>query len=931
MTVNLYRRQTTVAVGGKDFSPGMVSVNLTQDLVDSSKGYVSTRGQLIVQQWQGLDESLDPHLNRYRWAIGREVAIAVANTQGELTPLPFGMLYILGGNPSPDNRRLELEIGDWLALEEWRSTESPDEEPPDGEETAIASYPRQTLLTDLLKSVEMTLGSPIASDWIGDRIEALQGSYLALAGGLSYGSETPSILWGHGKTARLTPIDVAPHAPWCQVTLGRDEALYEPQTAEFPVETYIASAEGYETAEGDWEADDPGCVRNRVLDDGVDELSIYCVSADTRTVSEIYTLKEPANSVDPDGGTELIQTLDRRTLKTYGQDDDRLYTIETTVKRPKIAVLSGAAKEQETELSDPLADIISEKELTTYYYNDELGVITTIVHTKSIAQGQLAPKYSNPINWSTRNVAEKQVEEWFQSPGGEWLHRRREYRSRILVNSQLVEKLAEEEAYDMVAIATNLTAVPQGGLQGSTSGQTQPPGIEYFPESTDNGYQSKTLEGRATFKPLAGYLRKPRETEESIPFASTETALKAAAKIGGTLRLGRYQGRSLKLPIPDKFFTSYEPLRRIDVIEPAGVKTFLADGAILVLERTEAALFFPHMIWLGTAPAQGVKTTAVNITPGPLKVKNPEEFEVGQTVQFAPTPGGGLPSGLESDRPYTIISTTGGLKVSATPDGPPIPIGAAPPVHSPLVLPVPDPVTGVLGTPEPAYGGAAFIVLPTAPHSDPAIARPVVPPFTRPLEGEVDLRGRILVQTRASTRKAGAIALTQIHIRTAVSLEKIIPIQLRGVVRVTTAASTRKSVAIAHTRVRIQTLGSINGAFALEGAIRITTTAATRQSGLMGRSRFQITPLATTRRSGFIAVPQVQMLTVATTRRSGFMARSRFQILTDGSTRKRRIPVELVLFMAHSRGLNLRGWDAEIIGATSTSPEEALRQFHLIQ
>ncbi|MEM1426687.1 MAG: hypothetical protein AAGF75_09065, partial [Cyanobacteria bacterium P01_H01_bin.130] len=251
----------------------------------------------------------------------------------------------------------------------------------------------------------------------------------------------------------------------------------------------------------------------------------------------------------------------------------------------------------------------------------------------------------------------------------------------------------------VLAIASNLTAIPNGGLSGSTAGQTQPPGVEYFPESTDSeNLQPETLEGQATFAPLPGSLRRSRETEEAIPLASSVAALRAAANIGGVFRLGRFWGRSLKLPIPDQFFASYEPLRRVDVVEAAAVKSFLTDGMVLLLDRTESSLFFPHLIWLGTATAQGITGVSGNA----LAVPDGGQFEVGQTVQFAPVPGGGLPSGLEPDITYHIVSTAGGLQVSASAGGPPISIGALPPVESTIVLPSPDPVTGALGSPGPA-------------------------------------------------------------------------------------------------------------------------------------------------------------------------------------------------------------------------------------
>ncbi|MEM1427129.1 MAG: hypothetical protein AAGF75_11325, partial [Cyanobacteria bacterium P01_H01_bin.130] len=354
MTANLFQRRLSVAIGGKDFSPGVGLCQLTQDK-QTSGGYVTVRGALEIGDWLGLDESLDPQLNLVRWQVGQTVEILVADSQGTLQPLPFGTLYILGAMPRADYRSLELEIGDWLALEEWRSTESPNEDIPEAGAVAVQRVPRQSLMVELLGRVEMNFAGAIAGDWVGDRIEDLQGGFIELAGAIAFGAESPGMLWANGKTGRLTTIDPAPVAPWLQVTLGQDEALYEPQSAEFPVEIYTCTADGYGDASGEFTAGEPGCVVRSLLDSTVDETATYCVDVASRTVSEFYVLDEPEIALNPDGGSGLVRSVERRTTKFYEAPDsvtgDRLALVRSRVLRPRIAVFSEASEEQGISLA----------------------------------------------------------------------------------------------------------------------------------------------------------------------------------------------------------------------------------------------------------------------------------------------------------------------------------------------------------------------------------------------------------------------------------------------------------------------------------------------------------------------------------------------------------------------------------------------------
>ena len=342
-------------------------------------------------------------------------------------------------------------------------------------------------------------------------------------------------------------------------------------------------------------------------------------------------------------------------------------------------------------------------------------------------------------------------------------------------------------------------------------------------------------------------------------------------------------------------------------------------GMVLLLDRTESSLFFPHLIWLGTAAAQGVTAIAGNS----LAVPDGAQFEIGQTVQFAPVPGGGLPSGLEPGFTYHVVSTAGGLQVSASPGGSPIAIGTLPPVSASTVLPSPDPVTGALGDPAPAYGGAPFVVVPTSANSDPRVPRPISPPYQVTVPGFAELLAGIIVGQALPARKSRAIAPSGVQIGQSLETRKGGGTATNGVV-IGQFMSARNSRAIAPSGVLVGMSIRSGGPGLADGGAIAGESLATRTSWAISRDGVVVGGDVSTRMSGAISSGGAVAGGSLTTRPSGFGVAGGVLLGQDMVGRSQGVSDGAILFMARARGLPLTAVEARRVAARSRSLVQAI-------
>ena len=765
MTINLTARGTRLTVGGKDFSKALVSGSVSDGLLDQG-GVVLRSGSIELARVAGLDESLDPRLNLIRWARGVAVLIELKTEAGAWAQLPCKELFLLNAQPNDSQgARLTLELGCWLSLNEWQTSTDPEEErQPTDEESKPKVHDRQTILLDLLGKLNVTgvSGATLTGQWIGSIAADLQGGYLETAGQLAYASEQPCYLIAEGKAVRVVPIDLAP-APFHQVAIGVGEKTYEPQSAEPPVERYVCTANPLvEKPSSEWERSG-ACVSRRYSDAGGSELWEFCTGDPDQ---ETYRLQEPESVLDPDSSSTGLRTSQRRIKQQFwAADDGRLLTELEVTYRPRIAVLAGAYGELDEDVPDPWGEVMTERTTVTYAYDPATKVLAQrkAVTQKTIAEiaPRIAATYTLPANFTSLRDAETHIQSWFRDTKGRWVATERKLRARNLAQSQVVDALEGRGTYDMLNVACNQVRVPlgEGGAQAADSGASQPPATQYRSKQDEaDRFEQKEIKGVATFEPIGGSQFRPQKVVESVALAQTETALAACARVGGSLLLGRHQGATLEIPLADKFLgPGYLPLKRLDVVDRQSVKSFLADGATWAFSQTEALLGFAHLVWLGTAPF----VAPVGVSGATIQMQTAGTgLAVGAELRFAAVPGGGLPPGL-ADRPYWVVAVSPtGIQVAETPGGVPVLPGAPPPAPAlPPADGLPLPGGGSIA-PAPAFGGAAFVVVPAT-----AITVPYVPESSpvavvsaaATLEGVGELRAGGAIVAAATLDGAGEL------------------------------------------------------------------------------------------------------------------------------------------------------------------------------
>ncbi|MEM1426884.1 MAG: hypothetical protein AAGF75_10075, partial [Cyanobacteria bacterium P01_H01_bin.130] len=299
------------------------------------------------------------------------------------------------------------------------------------------------------------------------------------------------------------------------------------------------------------------------------------------------------------------------------------------------------------------------------------------------------------------------------------------------------------------------------------------------------------------------------------------------------------------------------------------------------------------------------------------------QYEIGQTVQFAPVPEGGLPTGLEPGITYHVVGTAGGLQVSASPGGSPISIGTLPPVAASVVLPSPDPVTGALGDPAPAYGGAPFIVVPTSANSDPRVPRPISPPYQVTVPGFAELLAGIIVGQALPVRKSRAIAPVGVQVGQSLEARKGGGTATHGVV-IGQFMPTRQSRAIAPSGVLVGMSIRAGAPGLADGGAIAGESLATRTSWAISRDGVVVGGDVSTRQSGAVtaggAVPGESL----STRPSGFTVFGGVLLGQEMVGRSQGVSDGSILFMAHARGLPLTAVDARRVAARSKSLAQAI-------
>ena len=78
--LNLSARKVQILIGGADFSSCLVSLQGSDDHVNSGNGLITFNGQMVLGKSQGFNQSLDDRKNPTRYCRGVQVLVSIANT-----------------------------------------------------------------------------------------------------------------------------------------------------------------------------------------------------------------------------------------------------------------------------------------------------------------------------------------------------------------------------------------------------------------------------------------------------------------------------------------------------------------------------------------------------------------------------------------------------------------------------------------------------------------------------------------------------------------------------------------------------------------------------------------------------------------------------------------------------------------------------------
>jgi hypothetical protein len=236
--INLTARKVVATVGGLDVSAALVSLTVQNSHLDQS-GLIKATGTLTLAPVRQLTESLDPRVNRTRWAKGQAIAVWITDTNGTLKPHPRGALRILKvpTAPSRTNRNLEIEVGCQLSLLDYRQP------PGDQSGVVLGSATDRTAIINALagKAGCGELLEAIAAWPLNYPLARLSGGFISQMGLLAYAAGYG--LWiDHQERLRAKRLDLEA-LPSFDLVVGRDESVFDPRPAdEVPCEKILCTA-----------------------------------------------------------------------------------------------------------------------------------------------------------------------------------------------------------------------------------------------------------------------------------------------------------------------------------------------------------------------------------------------------------------------------------------------------------------------------------------------------------------------------------------------------------------------------------------------------------------------------------------------------------------------------------------------------------------
>ena len=658
---NQSARNVQLTVGGKDFTPCLISFQGSDSHLDPS-GLISFTGTIVLGKAIDFDESLDDRKNPTRFCRGTVVTLAIADSTNTLQRHPRGALRILAPKYDDEKQQLTLDVGDLIALLKFkepidsvafdRFLVAGLSDTGDGSTTYkdpildyVAGYdrPLSMLITTLLSRAGINGYSGGVPGIIYNNALNLSGSYLDSVGKLLYANN----LFGwidKNESFHIAPANISGGIPAISLTIGIDEIWYKRlDGSESPCEVVNATGTGIYVYPATF------------LDD----------------VDELYA---SAKTVDKTASENVIIVVQRTTKTQRWNKALHILTIQTIIEKPAGLVFPVALQDSSTsKIELVVAEIQVEvfnyemklacklKQKTTSIYQPRgtyfaeykaahpsvIANLYTVVQTKAITETYQydVKDRLQQISYSTQELAiailnstnedwtvwleppeylvnsELKTERYKELSKGVWDYRTTDFQCVVRVNTDLVSGPNNVTSGPNTNKLDLIAATTGNEDKRSNSGQNLPPAPERCP--ADVRYEEVNLKAKAQFADPCPTVLRQRERTYTVDYLAGQTVnasvsnpsilllpfggggsvaqnqLQAIAIREGRLLWGRYKGQEIAVPMRNEIF-NYTPLLDISATETDGtVQNYLVDGASWVVSPTKA-LWSCDGIWVGT-------------------------------------------------------------------------------------------------------------------------------------------------------------------------------------------------------------------------------------------------------------------------------------------------------------------------------------------
>ncbi|MFN6572374.1 hypothetical protein [Dendronalium sp. ChiSLP03b] len=641
MSVNQSARNVRITIGGKNFTPCLISFQGSDSHLDQS-GLVSFTGQILLGKALNFDESLDDRKNPTRFCRGVPIILEIADSSGTLRRHPRGALRILTPKYNAEKQQLTLEVGDLIACLNFKEPTDPDK----ADNRSLDGKPAGQIITTLLglAGISAIGGSlPIA---IYNYPLNLSGSYLASVGKLLYANNM--FAWANNQEIfHVQPANIAAGIGGVDLLVGRDDIWYKRlEGAEAPCE--IIKACGTETIA-------------RPTEDFIDitEESGTASTVDKNYSDNTIVIQKTERFQEWDKASHRLR-ITTNIYRPYGLVIPEIFwgltppklelilsevTVEDSYFEDK---LECKRKLNETNVYQPRATYLAEyKQAKPNAFFTDLLTLNLVKYTRETYEYDIKDRLRKIIskteepeiiilnstdeNWSAWTFppedlvpSEEVIQEWKEFNKDNWQYTSFSLQCVVRVNTELVKYQDDSQ---ILSNKTNLIINPKQSVRRtSNSGQELPPAPERCP--VECNYEENNIEEKVIFGDLCASNLKQRDRTYNVELLAsrTEPALKpgevriyqttgggtpaaiqlqAIAQREGRLLRGRYKGQDLAMVMVDEIF-SYYPLYPVRAAELDGtIQHYLADGCSWVVSQ-QKALWSCDGIWVGTTQGDAV-------------------------------------------------------------------------------------------------------------------------------------------------------------------------------------------------------------------------------------------------------------------------------------------------------------------------------------